>query len=72
MAKSFTMVVEQRKGIPGFEREVEWEGDTPPDIIDLPSGVYVKVAKYLSPGDRYCYRQAVVHVLLDEPVDDVA
>jgi len=64
----FTMVVEPtavpRSENPfGFEREFEWLGDEPPDLITIGDGLYMKVGKLLSPFERYNYRrptQAIV------------
>jgi hypothetical protein len=36
-----------------------WDGDSPPELIVLPDGAHlIKIGRYLSAGDRYCYRVA--------------
>lgn len=66
MPKTFTMIVEGGYGpdhepLPNkIKREIPWDGDMAPDVIVLPEGMFVKSGRYLSPGDRYCFREAVI------------
>ena len=39
---------------------LEWDGDSPPDIVRVGSIQLVKVGKYLAPGETYSYRVATV------------
>lgn len=47
-------------------KRLEWDTDAPPDVIIIsPETILVKVAKYLSPGNQYCYRLATVARLVE-------
>jgi len=60
----FTMVVE---GDNGFERELDWSGETLPEVIFCPMGViYIKGGVYLSAvPDRINYRRPIEAVMVD-------
>ena len=56
-----TIVAEHKLELKGLV----WNGDSPPDIVMLENIALVKVGKYLSPGDKYCYRIAVLAKLVN-------
>ena len=65
--KTFDLVVEAGPNGPGFELPgLAWNGDSPPDVISYRGVLLMKIGRYASPGDRYCYRAAVIALITDD------
>lgn len=61
--KRFDLIVERSAQItnPLELKNLYWDGESPPDIVIMPGGtMLVKVGRYASPGERWCYRIATV------------
>ena len=39
---------------------LEWNGESPPDVVLFGNVTLIKIGKYASSGERYCYRIASV------------
>jgi hypothetical protein len=44
---------------------LEWNGASPPDVIQIGSVTIIKVGRYLTSGNHYSYRLAVVSKLIE-------
>jgi hypothetical protein len=60
---TFTACIE-KKDKPTEEIEIKWDETVMPSVIRLPDGRYILCrGKYLSPGERFMYRETDIYHL---------